>query len=159
MQTVDDVLIRVQREWNGWHTAEVRFGDLQDIHWRQPRLGPRPLAHAYISCTTLASGALPHGCEPGEDPHRLLVCVLKKHCIPSVYAEIARRADAHQTMPKASDDATASARALLVRTGVNECSYRERSLKTRADDDQPSRIGVSATPAASRAGRRYRPAP
>jgi len=92
MQAVDDVLVRVQREWNGWQTAEVRLGDLENIHWLQPPRAPRPLAHAYISCAKITSGVIPHNCEHDEGPHRLLVCVLKKHSIPSVYAEISRRA-------------------------------------------------------------------
>jgi hypothetical protein len=106
MQTVDDSLVRVRQEWNGWHSAEVRVKDLQEIHWFRPPTAPRRLAHAYISCTTIQSGALSHHCEPGEDPHRLLVCVLKRHCIPSVYAEIAGRADAHGAAPMASGAAS-----------------------------------------------------
>jgi hypothetical protein len=36
---------------------------------------------------------VPHECEKLSAPHRLRVCVLKKHSPESVYQEIARRAD------------------------------------------------------------------
>jgi hypothetical protein len=96
MPTENDMLICVQREWDGWRTAEVRLGDLQNIHWHQPGRAPRPLLHGYISCASITAGEIPHDCERTAGPHRLLVCVLKRHSAPSVYAEIARRADAHQ---------------------------------------------------------------
>ena len=96
MATHDEMLICVQREWNGWHTAEVRLGDLQLVHWSQPPLAPRPLVHGYIACTSIIAGQLPHGCQPSDGPHWLLICVLKKHIVPSIYAEIARRADEQQ---------------------------------------------------------------
>jgi hypothetical protein len=83
----------VQCEWDGWRTAEVRLADLQNIHWLQPERAPRPLVHGYVSCRCVAGG-LSHECDRTKGPHTLLVCVLKKHVVPSVYAEIARRADA-----------------------------------------------------------------
>jgi hypothetical protein len=91
MNANDDALVSVNGEWHGWETAEVRVGDLETIHWRQPTGAPRPLLHGYISCAKTA-GRLPHACATGTAPHRLLVCVLKKHTVPSIYAEIARRA-------------------------------------------------------------------
>jgi len=93
MQTADEMPIFVQREWDGWRTAEVRLGDLQNIHWHQPRGALRALAHGYISCASITAGTIPHECERTPGPHRLLVCVLKSRSAPSVYAEIARRAD------------------------------------------------------------------
>jgi len=98
MHTDADAVIFVQREWDGWRTAEVRLSDLQDIHWLRPSGAPRPLAHGYISCASVTAGNIPHDCERTPGPHRLLVCVLKKHSSPSAYAEIARRADEQRTM-------------------------------------------------------------
>jgi hypothetical protein len=92
MGPIDRSVIRVHSEWDGWHNAEVALRDLQDVHWLQPARAPRPLLHGYISCARLAAGDLPHDCRQSGGPHRLLVCVLKKHSTPSVYAEIARRA-------------------------------------------------------------------
>ncbi|MCA1562671.1 MAG: hypothetical protein LC804_21195 [Acidobacteria bacterium] len=89
---MDDLLVCVQREWDGWQTAEVRLGKLQSIHWFQPHRAPRPLLHGYVSCASITTGQIPHNCERTGGPHRLLVCVLKRHNAPSVYAEIARRA-------------------------------------------------------------------
>jgi hypothetical protein len=76
--------IAVQREWNGWRTAMVRVTDLQDIHWLQPNGAPRPLIHAYVSCTKIQSGDISHDCHSTSPPHSLLVCVLKSHAAPCV---------------------------------------------------------------------------
>ena len=94
----DDVLIFVQHEWNGWHKAFVRLCDLQNIHWFQPRGAPKPLIHAYVLCTSVIEGDIPHGCERTAAPHRLRVCILKRHSTASVYAEIVRRADDQQAL-------------------------------------------------------------
>jgi hypothetical protein len=106
MQTTDDMPVCVQREWDGWQTAEVRLGDLQHIHWFQPHRAPRPLAHGYVSCAHITAGDIPHNCGCSQGPHTLLVCVLKRHILPSVYAEIARRAEQQPAMPggRAHDD-------------------------------------------------------
>jgi len=93
MQADDAFLIPVQRDWNGWQTADVRLSDLQHVHWFQPRGAPRPLVHGYVSCGSL-NGDLPHDCNPADAPHQLLVCVLKRHTVASIYGELARRADA-----------------------------------------------------------------
>jgi len=94
MQPTDEMLVCVQREWNGWQTAEVLLRDLQNVHWFQPDRAPRPLVHGYVSCTCITAGQLPHNCDGTAAPHTLLVCVLKCHSAPSVYEEIARRASA-----------------------------------------------------------------
>jgi len=86
--------IFVEQTWDGWRLAEVRLADLHDLHWRQPSGAPRALLHAYISCASIVAGSLPHDCDRTGGPHRLLVCVLKKHCAPSIYAFVAQRADA-----------------------------------------------------------------
>jgi hypothetical protein len=96
---IDETLIRVHRDWNGCRTAEVRLGDLQQTHWFQPPGAPRPLVHGYMSCTSIVSGDIPHDCNRTDEPHRLLVCVLKKHNLASAYMELARRADAQHVLP------------------------------------------------------------
>jgi hypothetical protein len=93
MHNTDDILVCVQSEWDGWQTAEVRLGDLQNVHWFQPERARMPFLHGYISCATITIGEIPHNCERTKGPHTLRVCVLKRHNAPSVYAEIARRAD------------------------------------------------------------------
>jgi len=87
------VLIRVHRSWDGWRSAEVHMTDLQEVHWRQPNGAPHEFLHAFISCTKLVSGDMSHICD-GSAPHRLLVCLLKKHLVPAAYAELARQAEA-----------------------------------------------------------------
>jgi hypothetical protein len=88
-------VIRVQREWNAWRTAELSIDDLEEIHWLQPAGAPHALLHAYVSCARLANTDVPYDdCLRTPGPHRVLVCVLKRHHIPSVYAEIERRAAA-----------------------------------------------------------------
>jgi hypothetical protein len=99
MQVSDDMLIRVQSDWNGWRSADVRLGDLRDVHWFQPPRAPRALVHGYMSCSNIAAGNIPHDCDQRSAPHRLRVCILKRHTIPPVYAELARRADEHRTWP------------------------------------------------------------
>jgi len=99
MQAYDDVRIRVHGEWNGWVHAEVHVGDLQDVRWFQPDRAPHAIVHAHVSCSNIVTGILPHDCERNSVPHRLFVCILKKHVIPTVYAELARRADEQRTPP------------------------------------------------------------
>jgi hypothetical protein len=93
MSVHDERLIRVQSEWDGWRNAEVCLGDLLDVHWFQPTRAPQALVHGYIFCSNIATGNIPHDCDRRSAPHRLLVCILKRHTIPAVYAELARRAD------------------------------------------------------------------
>ena len=93
----DAMLIRVQSRWDDWRTAEVRFDDLHDVHWLQPTRAPHALVHGYVSCSNIVTGELPHRCDHPSAPHRLLVCILKKHTMPSVYAELARHADQPRT--------------------------------------------------------------
>ena len=122
MQADRDTPIFVQREWDGWRTAEVRLHDLEDIHWFQPSRAPRALAHGYISCASMAAGHLPHDCERSAGPHRLLICILKKHCSPSAYAEIARRADEHRSLlatARADTTATPESASPLARSSAS----------------------------------------
>ena len=99
MPLQDETLIRVHREWDGWRTAEVRVGDLQDVHWFQPHGAPHPLVHARVLSTNLVTGDILHDCERSPGPHRLRVCVLKRHTVPTVYADLARRADERYARP------------------------------------------------------------
>ena len=84
----------VQREWNGWRTAVARLIDLEGLHWRQPDGAPRPLVHAHVLCTKVQSENLTHDCDAASAPHRLLVCVLKCHTAPGVFALLSQRASA-----------------------------------------------------------------
>lgn len=93
MRAYDDMLIRVHAQWNGWRNAEVRVGDLHEVYWFQPGGAPQAIVHGYISCSNIVSGDIPHDCKRRSPAHRLLVCILKRHAIPGVYAELARRAD------------------------------------------------------------------
>jgi hypothetical protein len=94
-------LIRVQADWNAWETAEVRLEDLQDVHWFQPLGAPRPMLHGYVLCGNILSGSVPHECDGKGAQHRLLVCMLKKHMVPSAYVELASRCehDLYAMMP------------------------------------------------------------
>jgi hypothetical protein len=94
----DAMLIRVHSQWYGWRSAEVRCGDLRDVHWLQPTRAPHALLHGYISCSNIMTGDIPHECDRLSSPHRLLVCVLKRHTIPVVYVELARRANERLTV-------------------------------------------------------------
>lgn len=94
MKTQDEVLVRVHREWDSWRSAEVRLSDIQDVHWLQPGHAPHPIVHGFVSCTSIVGGELPHDCEHSSAPHTVRVCVLKRHAIPAVYAELVRRAEA-----------------------------------------------------------------
>ena len=84
-------LVLVQRDWNGWRKALTPLSALEDVHWRRPAGAPRPLVHAYVRCSDLMSGEVPHECH-GDTTHRLLVCVLRQHTLPSVFSELVTRA-------------------------------------------------------------------
>jgi hypothetical protein len=99
MRASDELLIRVQSAWNGWRNAEVRLGDLRDVHWFQPPRAPHALVHGYIVCSNIVIGDIPHDCDRSSAPHRLRVCILKSHTIATVYAELARRADQRRPLP------------------------------------------------------------
>ena len=100
MTEQDDLLVRIHGEWKGWQSAEVRLGDLRDVHWHQPVTAPHQLVHAVVSCANIVTGEIPHECDRRSAPHDLLVCVLKRHALPTVYAELARRADATRRHPE-----------------------------------------------------------
>lgn len=87
-----DHLIAVQTMWNGWRTALVRVGDLENLHWFQPVGAPRALLHAELLCTALRSGSVPHQCDPATRPHRLMVCVIKSHVTAVIFEALANLA-------------------------------------------------------------------
>jgi hypothetical protein len=98
MQRENDTLVRVHREWDGWRSAEVRIGDLEDVHWFQPSGAPHTLVHAFVPCRAATNGDIPHECDRSSAPHRLLVCVLKRHTVPTVYAGLARMANDREAL-------------------------------------------------------------
>lgn len=94
MRASDETLIRVHASWDAWQNAEVKRGSIRRVHWLQPDHAPHPLLYGFVSCGDLVTGRLPHACDGVSAPHELLVCVLKRHVVPSAYAELARCADA-----------------------------------------------------------------
>jgi hypothetical protein len=90
MTVTDDAVVQVRRGWNAWRTAEVRLGDLEDVHWHQPAGAPRAIVHAFVASNTIAGNDL----RLTRTRERVLVCVLKSCTPDSVYTELARRADA-----------------------------------------------------------------
>jgi hypothetical protein len=93
MGPYDDISICLHADWKHCQIASTRFADLHDVHWHQPPGAPQAMVHGYVACTDLVTGDIPHDCDPMTAPHHLHVCVLKRHTIPRVYAELARLAD------------------------------------------------------------------
>lgn len=96
MGRYDDVIIRVHSNWDAWQTGAVRVGDLEEVHWFQPARAPRVMLHGYVSCDCLVGGGCLHECDRTSAPHRLRVCVVKRHATAPVYAELVRRAAAER---------------------------------------------------------------
>jgi hypothetical protein len=96
MTRYDDFAVSVTAGWNDWRSAMVRFADLRDIHWHQPKGAPHPLIHAYVSAAHVVSGDLSHPCDDASVPHHIRACILKSHNMPAVYEELTRTADAGQ---------------------------------------------------------------
>ncbi len=92
----DDTLIRVQADWAAWQSAEVPIDDIQSLYWFRPGGAPQALLHGRVSCASIVGGDIPHDCNPATAPHRLLVCVLRRHALPSAYLELVRRAYAER---------------------------------------------------------------
>ncbi len=93
MRSSDDALIRVHGSWDGWQNAEVKRGSIKRVHWLQPDHAPHPLLYGFVSCADFVTGSLPHPCDGTSAPHELLVCVLKRHVVPSAYAELVQCAE------------------------------------------------------------------
>ena len=92
-----EMLIRVYGSWNGWQNAEVRLGNIRNVHWLQPDRAPHQLIYGFVSCADIVSGHIPHECDEASAPHDLLVCVLKRHVVSSAYAELVRCAEQSRT--------------------------------------------------------------
>jgi|WetSurMetagenome_2_1015567.scaffolds.fasta_scaffold39901_2 hypothetical protein len=90
--TTHEGLVNVQATWNSWRRAEVRLTDLHDLHWCEPPGAHARLLHAWIDCTDVVSGCMPHDCEASTAPHRLRVCLLKSRTLPRIYAQLAKGA-------------------------------------------------------------------
>ena len=97
MTSAGEILIRVHPEWNGWQTAAVRLGDLEEVRWARPEGAPRDLVHGYVHCDRVVTGELPHDCAGTRPPHRLLVCILKRHTVPAVYDDLVQRANGNRS--------------------------------------------------------------
>jgi hypothetical protein len=108
MRVDEEMLIRVYGSWSGWQSAEVKLGNIRDVHWSQPDRAPHQLLYGCVSCADIVSGHIPHECDHASAPHHLLVCVLKKHVVPSAYAELARCADECQASLPSSTRSEAS---------------------------------------------------
>jgi hypothetical protein len=91
-EVTEETPITVQREWNGWRCADVRLGDLQDVHWRQPPGAPRAIVHGYVSPVAMLSGDLVQEAGESAPDGRLLVCVIRCHVASDVYAALTARA-------------------------------------------------------------------
>jgi hypothetical protein len=99
MGPYDDISICLHADWNHCQVASTRFAALHDVHWHQPPGAPHAMVHGYVACADIVAGDIPHDCDPMTAPHRLRVCVLKRHTIPKVYAELARLADTQKAFP------------------------------------------------------------
>jgi hypothetical protein len=92
--TSHEGLVGVRAAWNHWRHAEVRLTDLHEPHWLQPAGACSSLLHAYIDCSAIVTGGIPHDCDPASAPHRLRVCVLRNHTLARLYALLAAQATA-----------------------------------------------------------------
>jgi hypothetical protein len=87
---VPQVIVRSQ--WNAWRAATVPVTELEDIHWLRPNGAPRRLLHGYVWCNRARAGQLPHDCPVAPAPHRVLVCVLERDTVASVFGQLSMRA-------------------------------------------------------------------
>ena len=107
-------VVRVEPAWDSWQSAEVHICDLEDIHWHQPPGAPQQLLHGYIWCDRILSGSVPHDCCDGL-PHRLRVCVIKKHVLEPAYMELVRRGYLSMGRPHRSERPAARRLSLVMR--------------------------------------------
>ena len=80
----ETVKVRMWRN-DSRNIATCRLGDLEDVRWETDSPGvvarntyPPALLHANLSCDAIVTGKLAHDCGPGEDPHRIKVCIVQK---------------------------------------------------------------------------------
>jgi hypothetical protein len=88
-----ETVIRVRREWKSRRIGEVRFGDIDDLHWARTSGGtghrsPFVMMYGYILCDHLVAGTLAHSCVHGEGPHRIKIVVVKKDNPKSIVAAL-----------------------------------------------------------------------
>jgi hypothetical protein len=102
------------------------MGDLRSVHWFQPPGAPHPLLHAVISCSDIVTGDIPHDCASTPGRHRLLVCVLKRHALSSIYVALSSMAAAEQSPGVAPHPAAATLKA------ASSERPPDRSHRTRA---------------------------
>jgi hypothetical protein len=93
MEAYEDIWIYLHADWKAWRSATARLIHLHDVHWHQPAGAPHAMVHGYVACTDIVAGEIPHDCDPRSAPHRVRVCVLKRHTTATVYAMLARLAD------------------------------------------------------------------
>jgi hypothetical protein len=91
-RVVEGPLVVVQLDWRDWHRAFVPMAAVEKLHWRRVPGAPRPMLHGSIWCSSIVAGILRHDCAPGDPPHRLQVCILKRHTIPSIYDAMSHQA-------------------------------------------------------------------
>jgi hypothetical protein len=123
-----ETIIRIRREWKSCRIGEVRFGDIDDLHWARTSGGtghrsPFVMMYGYILCDRLVAGTLAHSCVHGEGPHRIKIVVVKKDNPKGIVAALMaplgpqipratlRLADAGIVLPPRSRRARARARA------------------------------------------------
>ena len=78
-----ETIVRVRRQWNCGRIGDVRFGDIDDLHWARTSGGighrsPFVMMYGYVLCDRLVAGTLAHSCMHGEGPHRIKIVVVKK---------------------------------------------------------------------------------
>ena len=89
---MSNIVVTIRSAWNGWHRADAPLDSLEDIHWLQPAGAPARLVHAYVTCTHILSGDIPHACKGTDGQDRLLICVLKRDAPSVIYELLASRA-------------------------------------------------------------------
>jgi hypothetical protein len=85
-------VVVVQLDWRDWRRAFVPLAAIDGVHWRRVAGAPRPILHGYVPCSSVIAGTLQHTCTAADAPHRLHVCILKRHTVPSLYEAMCRRA-------------------------------------------------------------------
>src|SRR6187200_437034 len=74
--------VKIRRQWNDWHIAEVDFTKLSNIAWdrysdRVNVAAPQYFIHAYIWCDEYDDHELAHSCQHGKGPHNIKICITK----------------------------------------------------------------------------------
>ncbi len=77
-------VVRVRRQWNDYRLAAYPLSEVEGLHWSDISGGiqataPRSFVHGYVWCDRMIAGELAHSCAHGRGPHRIKVCITKKH--------------------------------------------------------------------------------